>query len=114
MAALIEIKELHLHVNLQEVSKDAKEILKNVQLILNNMATKQQIQQVIDEITASAANISADLDRIADQVSGGLTEAEADDVVSQLTNLSSTLKTLADKNPEPTEGGGETPTEPQP
>lgn len=110
--ALINIKELHLHVNLSEISKDAKELLKITNQILNNMATKQQIQTVIDEITASAANISADLDRIAEQVSGGLTAIEADEVVGQLTTLSANLKTIADRNPESTEPTD--PTEPTP
>lgn len=65
------------------------------------MALKEDIQAAIAEITSAADNIAADLDRIAEQVSGGLTEAEATEVQGQLSALATKMRGLADRNPEP-------------
>ena len=119
MGALIEIKELHLHVNLQEISKDAKQILKTVHQILTIMPTKAEFQAALDEMGTSIDNIAGDIQRLTEKLqNGGLSATEENDIFSQLQAKAAQLKGVADQTPEdetPGEGGeGETPTEPQP
>lgn len=71
MGALIEIKELHLHVNLSEISKDAKEILNQLQ-ILKPMAKKiDDLLAKQDAIDAAVAAVRQDVQFIKDQLAAG-------------------------------------------
>lgn len=76
---------------------------------INYLKSKIEIMGIkLDEILAQVAgidaatnNIAADLDRLAAQVAGGLTAAEADSVVAGLQVAADKLKAIADINPEP-------------
>ena len=64
--------------------------------------------QKLDEILAQVSgindatnNIAADLERLAGQISGGLTATEADSVIADLKTAADKLKAIADINPEP-------------
>lgn len=108
MGALIEIKELHLHVNLQEVSRDAKEILKTVNKIFNNMPTKAEFEAAFARQSAALQNIADDIRRLTEQQSqGGLSEADEQAILDQLNAAADQLEALAGQTPE-------TPTEPEP
>lgn len=73
------------------------------------MPTKEEMRAAIDEIKSAADNISADIDRLADQAEGGLSAADATAFVEELRTVGANLRAVADKNPEtPTE-----PTEPE-
>jgi predicted nucleic acid-binding Zn-ribbon protein len=74
--------------------------------LLNTKITK--MGEKLDAINAQLAgindatnNIAADLERLADQIKGGLTAAEADTVVASLQVAADKLKAIADINPEP-------------
>lgn len=102
MGALIEIKELHLHVNLQEVSKDAKQILKTVNQIFHHMATKEEFDAAFARQAAALQNIADDIRRLTEQQSqGGLTEAEEQAILDKLNAAADQLETLAGQTPEP-------------
>ena len=58
------------------------------------------IKAELSVINESTNNIAADLDRLAGQISGGLTAEEADSVVAELKTTSDQLKAIAAKNPE--------------
>lgn len=99
--ALIHIQELHLHVNLTEVSKDAKEILSTVTKIFNQMATKEQFQAAFDQITSAVENIAADIQRLTESLqTGGLSEADENEVLTKLQDAATRLQTIADSTPE--------------
>jgi methyl-accepting chemotaxis protein len=76
---------------------------------LNLLKSKIEIMsQKGDEIKADTAlikenlaNLSADLDRIATQIEGGLTAEEATSVAAEVKDLAASTKALADRNPEP-------------
>jgi len=76
---------------------------------LKSINTKIEIMsEKLDAINAQLAsinddtnNIAADLERLAGQISGGLSAAEADSVVASLQTAADKLKTIADINPEP-------------
>jgi chromosome segregation ATPase len=77
------------------------EQLKSINTKIEIMSEKlDAINAQLASINESTNNIAADLDRLADQISGGLTAAEADSVVSQLKTTSDQLKEIAAKNPE--------------
>jgi hypothetical protein len=59
----------------------------------------------LSAINESTNNIAADLDRLAGQISGGLTAEEADSVVADLKATSDKLKSIAAINPEETTEG---------
>lgn len=107
--ALIEVKELHLHVTVHEISTDtARKIFRQFDKILTEMAkTKEEIkaefQAGFTEIRSSIANVAADIDRLVENTnpSGGLTEAEVEEQLAELRSISADLKTVADKQPEP-------------
>lgn len=102
MGALIEIKELHLHVNLQEVSRDAKEILKTVNKIFNNMPTKAEFEAALARQSAALKNIADDIRRLTEQQSaGGLSEAEEQEILDKLNADADQLEALAGQTPEP-------------
>lgn len=104
MSALIEIKELHLHVNLSEISKDAKDILKIVHKLLQTMPTKAEFDAAFARQSAALQNIADDIRRLTEQQSqGGLTEAEEQGILDQLNAAADQLEALAGQTPEPTE-----------
>lgn len=75
---------------------------------LNLLNTKIEIMgEKLDAINAQLAgindatnNIAADLERLAGQITGGLSSAEADAVVASLQVAADKLKAIADINPE--------------
>lgn len=75
---------------------------------INYLKSKIEIMgQKLDEILAQVSsindatnNIAADLERLAGQITGGLTAEEADSVVAGLTAAADKLKAIADINPE--------------
>jgi len=102
--------ETHLHIHIHLGNEIANELV-NINKQLSTMAKKiDDINALLSEINDSTNNISADLDRIASQIDGGLTAEEADGVVAQLRSASDALKAVAARNPEP--GEPTTPTEP--
>ena len=63
---------------------------------------KAEFAALFTDIKDSIANVAADIDRLADSVdpAGGLTEAEAEELLSELRGISATAKATADKTPE--------------
>jgi chromosome segregation ATPase len=75
--------------------------IKSINSKLEIMGEKlDAIKAELSAINESTNNIAADLDRLADQITGGLTAAEAESVVSELKSTSEQLKAIAAKNPE--------------
>jgi methyl-accepting chemotaxis protein len=84
-----------------ELMEKIFEQLKSINTKIEIMGEKlDAINSALAEINDSTNNIAADLDRLAQQISGGLTAAEADSVVSELKTTSDQLKAIAAKNPE--------------
>lgn len=89
--------------------KGKDELMVKIFETLNLLKSKIEIMgQKLDEILAQVSgindatnNIAADLERLAEQITGGLTSAEADSVVAGLTAAADKLKAIADINPEP-------------
>lgn len=68
------------------------------------MPTKAEFEAALTEITTSLENIAADITRLTDQLeTGGLTEAEEQEVFTQLRAVADRAKTIADTTPESTE-----------
>lgn len=92
-------------VNLNISSDTQKEILLIVRAInqkINNMPSKQEFQQALADVTAALDNIAADITRLTDQLStGGLTEAEEQEVFTQLRAVADRAKTIADTTVDP-------------
>lgn len=90
--------------------KGKDELMEKIFEHLNLLNTKiNTMGQKLDEILAQVSgindatnNIAADLERLAGQISGGLTAEEADSVVTGLTAAADKLKAIADINPEST------------
>ena len=92
--------EIHIHVH-QHGDQQIVSQLNSINQKLEIMSEKlDAINSVLAEINDSTNNIAADLDRLAGQISGGLTAAEADSVVAELKTTSDQLKAIAAKNPE--------------
>jgi archaellum component FlaC len=92
--------EIHIHVH-QHGDTQIVSQLNSINQKLEIMGEKlDAINSVLAEINDSTNNIAADLDRLAGQISGGLTAAEADSVVAELKTTSDQLKAIAAKNPE--------------
>jgi len=92
--------EIHIHVH-QHGDQQIVSQLNSINQKLEIMGEKlDAINSVLAEINDSTNNIAADLDRLAGQISGGLTAAEADSVVAELKTTSDQLKAIAAKNPE--------------
>lgn len=81
-----------------------RKILEQLNLINSKISTMGEkldaIRAELSAINESTNNIAADLDRLANQISGGLTAEEADSVVAELKSTSDQLKAIAAKNPE--------------
>jgi archaellum component FlaC len=85
------------------------EILSTLQKIKHQnftiMSKQEEITAQLSRINDSTNNIAADLQRLADQISGGLSASEADGVVSQLKAAADKLSDIAAINPETGEPG---------
>lgn len=69
---------------------------------LNNMVTKQEFKEATDALRSSLDNLGADIIRLTDQlITGGLSDADEQEVLTELRGLGDLAKTLADKTPEP-------------
>ena len=92
-------------VNLNISSDTQKEILSIVKAInqkLNNVATKQDFQQALADVTSALDNISADITRLTDQLAqGGLSEADEQEVFTQLRAVADRAKTISDTTIDP-------------
>lgn len=99
------IQDLHIHVH----APDGREILHEIHQLKNLiMATKQDFQQALADVTSALDNIAADITRLTDQLqNGGLTEAEEGEIFTQLRAVADRAKQIADTTPEP-----ETPPQP--
>lgn len=93
--ALIHIRELHIHVDLTEVSRDAKEILNQLQ-ILKPMAKKiDDLLAKQDAIDAAVAAVRQDVQFIKDQLSQGSEDGLSPEEVQTLeARIDQTLSTL--------------------
>jgi uncharacterized protein YoxC len=89
--------------------KGKDELMVKIFETLNLLKSKFEIMsEKLDAINAQLSgindatnNIAADLERLATQITGGLTSAEADTVVASLQVAADKLKAIADINPEP-------------
>lgn len=92
-------------VNLNISSDTQKEILSIVKAInqkLNNVATKQEFQQALADVTSALENIAADIQRLTDQLAqGGLSEADEQEVFTQLRAVADRAKSIADTTIDP-------------
>jgi methyl-accepting chemotaxis protein len=92
--------EIHIHLHHHHDDKLFTEI-KSINSKIEKMGEKlDAIKAELSVINESTNNIAADLDRLAGQISGGLTAEEADSVVAELRTTSDQLKAIAAKNPE--------------
>jgi len=96
--------EIHIHVHHhnhgdEKVLSEIESINTKIEIMGEKL---NAINEQLSAINESTNNIAADLDRLAEQITGGLTAAEADSVVNQLKTTSEQLKAIAAKNPEPT------------
>lgn len=104
--------EQHIHIHLhnhgdEKLFTEIKSINSKIEIMGEKL---DAIKAELSAINESTNNIAADLDRLAGQISGGLTAEEADSVVADLKATSDKLKAIAAINPEtneptpPTEG----------
>lgn len=93
------IFEFHIH---QAV--DVDRLLKEIKLInlkLDKMATKQEIQTALDDVNGALDNIGNDIIRLTEQIqNGGLSTSEEDDVLAQLKAIGERAKQIAGQTPE--------------
>lgn len=92
--------EIHIHLHHhsdQVVVYKLDSILKQ----LNKMPTKAEFEAALQEVTSSLDNIAADITRLTDRLEqGGLTEAEEQEVFTQLRAVADRAKSIADTTPE--------------
>lgn len=94
--------ELHIHIHHHGDEKVLSEI-KLLNTKIEVMGEKlDAIKEQLNGINDATNNIAADLERLAGQISGGLSAEEADSVVTDLKTTVDKLKAIADINPEPT------------
>jgi hypothetical protein len=94
--------DIHIHVHHHGDDKLFTEI-KSINSKIEIMGEKlDQIKEQLSGINDATNNIAADLERLAGQIAGGLSEAEADSVVAELKTTADKLKAIADINAEPT------------
>lgn len=105
----IVIKDLHLNVHMHGMDDvSVEKILTQINKLSIQMAkTKEELKAEFaagfTEISDSIANVAADIDRLVENTNptGGLTEEEVEEQLSQLRGISTALKSVADKTPEP-------------
>lgn len=91
--------EIHVHNEYPDGEKILKE-LHNLKNIL--MATKSDFQTALAEMSAGLDNIAADITRLTDTLqTGNLTEAEENEVFTQLRAVADKINTIAAVTPEP-------------
>jgi glutaredoxin 2 len=93
---------INVNANLEEVEKKLNKILSNQTFIINTMASKQDFQQALADVTSALDNIAADITRLTDQLAqGGLSEADEQEVFNQLRAVADRAKTIADTTIDP-------------
>lgn len=92
--------ELHIHIHHhQDKSVDHK--LDFIIKTLTKMPTKQEFQDALAEVRSALENIAADIQRLTDQLAtGGLTDAEEQEIFNELRAVADRAKTIADTTPE--------------
>jgi peptidoglycan hydrolase CwlO-like protein len=91
-------------INFTFYDQQSLKLLNEVLKKLNNMPTKQEFQAAFDQINEATNNIAADIDRLSSQIGSGMSEADQQDVLNQLSGISTKLRDIASKTPEqPTE-----------
>lgn len=102
---------MNIHIHIHHHNKGEDKLFTEIKSITQKIETMGQkldeIKEQLAGINDATNNIAADLDRLAGQISGGLSAEEADSVVADLKSTSDKLKAIAAINPEPVE-----PTEP--
>jgi methyl-accepting chemotaxis protein len=99
--------DVHHYVH-SETDSEVNKLLRQILNLNITMAKKiDEINASLDEINDATNNIAADLDRIAGGLEGGLSADEAQSVATRLTTTATTLRAIANRNPE-------APTEPTP
>src|ERR1044072_570033 len=98
---------MEIHINVHHHNHGDEKVLYEIKSINSKIETMGEkldaIKAELSAINESTNNIAADLDRLAGQISGGLTAEEADSVVADLKATSDKLKAIAAINPETTE-----------
>lgn len=98
--------ELHIHTHgdIHIHNHGDEKLLSEIKSINSKISIMgEKLDAILAELSVineSTNNIAADLDRLANQIAGGLTAEEADSVVTQLKTTSEQLKAIAAKNPE--------------
>lgn len=94
------LPDIHIHIHNAEGKEILHEIHTLKQLI---MATKEQFQAALAEMSTGLDNIAADIQRLTDQLqTGNLSEAEETEVFTQLRAVADRINQIADVTPEPT------------
>lgn len=95
--------EIHIHIHHHpDKSVDLK--LDSIIKTLTKMPTKAEFEAALTEVTGALENIASDIQRLTDQLAtGGLTDAEEQEVFNQLRAVADRAKTIADTTPEPGE-----------
>lgn len=92
-------------VNLNISSDTQKEILalvRSINLKLNNVPSKLEFQQALADVTSALDNIAADITRLTDQLAtGGLSDADEQEVFTQLRAVADRAKSIADTTVDP-------------
>lgn len=85
------------HVDVSQLENDIRKIIKT----LSQMPTKAEFEAALTEVTTSLENISADITHLTDQLAtGGLSDAEEQEVFTQLRAIADRAKSIADATPE--------------
>lgn len=88
------------HYN-KKLSKEIKDALKLILTKLNNMATKEEFDAALADITSALENIAGDITRLTDQLqTGNLTPAQEQEVFNQLRAVADRARNIADQTPE--------------
>lgn len=103
--------QIDVHHHIHSAVADAKldEIITRLKAIqaqgVSIMSKATDIQQLVTEIDTATNEVASDLQRLRDQIAGGLTAAEAEGVVTQLDALKNRLTVLGQdpENPVPPE-----------
>lgn len=101
--ALIEIKDLHLHIDFTGLDQKANKILSQLLNLQNTMPTKADFEAAFARQSAALTNIADDIRRLTEQQSaGGLSAAEETEILNKLNAAADQLETLAGQTPEQT------------
>jgi len=94
--------DIHIHGNFDEIERKLNKILSSITLIHKEMPTKAEFQQALADVTAALENIAADITRLTDQLSqGGLTDAEEQEIFTELRAVADRANSIAATTPEP-------------